>query len=704
MPESGKPAGRVEVLRRIAKRSSSFWITGLALVAVATGPARGGLVELAAALDRPVAGSPVATPAEIAVGRARFVPGAAASVRPLFAGDERCGLWIDGPGELRYAVTDLFSVPVAKRNLKSASSLEFEASASGLVVREAFDGAVIWGWDVGVSGEAGARSPLPAWASTALDRAFVSPPAHDLLSARATGTTGVAYALVHGRGGDLLLSVDPTPDARIEVLYRFKELPRGQGDLSTRTRPVTLVAQPVARAWAEPTQDLARFVSGDVTLTALAEESARIEARLGFRTERPGLTLLRLSFADTLYDDEGHGHRIQIESISVDGKPAATRWQGGELLVELPAGLPAGATVELAATYSGLFTEEVGGNSYWSQAWDDWLPMPASLSARHGSWHLTVRSPAPFVPYASGETVALRQEGSVWVLESRLDGPFRSVAVGAGKYDVEEVREGSGPTVRVASYVFAKQRQREQLANNLLAAQEYFSRLFGAPFPYREIDVVEVNSWGFGMAPPGVIFITREAFDPAAMIRLEGAEGYSRGTNGRFVHEVAHAWWGNLVEYPSGEEQWLSESFADYSAALCLEAMRGGGRDGQREFRSAYSEWKSRAGDLGDGASLFLANRLAFDADRDAWERTNLLYNKGPLVIHAIRRELARLRGGETEGDRYFFAFLKTVIKNFAGKPASTRHLAGILGQMTGADWRPFFDRYVYGTEMPPLE
>ncbi len=704
MPGIGKHAGGVEGRRRFPDRLQGPWVAGLALIAAATGPAWSGLLELASAIDRPVAGPPVPAPAEIAVGRARFVPGAATSVRPLFAGDERCGLWIDGPGELRYAVTDPFSVPVAKRNLKSASSLEFEEGAGGLVVREPFDGALIWSWDVGTSGEAGARAALPAWASTALERAFVSPPAHELLSARATGTAGVAYALVHGRGGDLLLSVDPAADARIEVLYRFKELPRGQGDLSARTRPVALVAQPVARAWADPTEDPVRFVAGDVTLTVLAEESARIEARLRFRVERSGLSLLRLSFADTLYDDEGHSHRVQIESISVDGKPAATRWQGGELLVALPAGLPAGATVELAATYSGLFAEEAGGNSYWSQSWDDWLPMPAALSARHGSWHLTVRSPAPFVPYASGETVALRQEGNVWVLESRLDGPFRSVAVGAGKYDVEEVREGSGPTVRVASYVFAKQRQRQQLAHNLLAAQAYFAGLFGAPYPYREIDVVEVNSWGFGMAPPGVIFITREAFDPAAMIRLQGAEEYSRGTNGRFVHEVAHAWWGNLVEYPSGEEQWLSESFADYSAALCLEAMRGGGRGGQREFRSAYSEWKSRAGDLGEGASLFLANRLAFDADRDSWDRTNLLYNKGPLVIHAIRRELERLRGGEAEGDRYFFAFLKTVVKNFAGKPASTRHLAGILGQMTGTDWRPFFDRYVYGTEMPPLD
>ena len=28
--------------------------------------------------------------------------------------------------------------------------------------------------------------------------------------------------------------------------------------------------------------------------------------------------------------------------------------------------------------------------------------------------------------------------------------------------------------------------------------------------------------------------------------------------NGRFVHEVAHTWWGQLVKWPTPEEQWLT--------------------------------------------------------------------------------------------------------------------------------------------------
>lgn len=34
----------------------------------------------------------------------------------------------------------------------------------------------------------------------------------------------------------------------------------------------------------------------------------------------------------------------------------------------------------------------------------------------------------------------------------------------------------------------------------------------------------------------------------------------------------------------------------------------------------------------------------------------------------------------------------------------SARRLVGILNQMTGKDWQPWFERYVYGTEMPKVK
>ncbi len=86
---------------------------------------------------------------------------------------------------------------------------------------------------------------------------------------------------------------------------------------------------------------------------------------------------------------------------------------------------------------------------------------------------------------------------------------------------------------------------------------------------------------------------------------------------------------------------------------------------------------------------------------RYAWRA--LLYSKGPLVIHALREELIR-EMGEEKGDAAFLTWMRAYVQNFAFKTGETRHLVGILNQITGKDWQPWFERYVYGTEMPKLK
>ena len=56
---------------------------------------------------------------------------------------------------------------------------------------------------------------------------------------------------------------------------------------------------------------------------------------------------------------------------------------------------------------------------------------------------------------------------------------------------------------------------------------------------------------------------------------------------------------------------------------------------------------------------------------------------------------------GPEEGDRLFAAFLQGVQINFSFKWGGTRHLVGILNQLTGEDWQPWFELYVYGCDTP---
>ena len=72
-------------------------------------------------------------------------------------------------------------------------------------------------------------------------------------------------------------------------------------------------------------------------------------------------------------------------------------------------------------------------------------------------------------------------------------------------------------------------------------------------------------------------------------------------------------------------------------------------------------------------------------------------------MLHALRRELATASGSEEEGDRLFFTWVRSYVKNFANKPGETRNLVRLLNQMTQKDWQPWFERYIYGTETPDV-
>lgn len=43
------------------------------------------------------------------------------------------------------------------------------------------------------------------------------------------------------------------------------------------------------------------------------------------------------------------------------------------------------------------------------------------------------------------------------------------------------------------------------------------------------------------------------------------------------------------------------------------------------------------------------------------------------------------------------------VLTNFQYRYVETRHLVGILNQITGRDWAPWFEKYVYGSEVPRI-
>ena len=248
------------------------------------------------------------------------------------------------------------------------------------------------------------------------------------------------------------------------------------------------------------------------------------------------------------------------------------------------------------------------------------------------------------------------------------------------RQDKEQTK--NGVTIRVATYAIKNTRAMKQLADLAAAIIGYYEQFLG-PFPFPEFDILEINDYGYGQAPPGTMFITKEAFDP-----LVG--DMSRNTTQEivktFAHEIAHQYWAHVVKMPGPEEQWLTESFAEYSAALFLKQFKGKG-----VYDSLVAHWKAGASYARSAAPIPLANEV-YDPLTGFLLRTDLLYAKGPYLLAVLHRQL---------GDDLFLTFLKSYQKSFRWKFGSTRTVAGLLQFLTKKDYGPFFEACYWGTGMP---
>jgi hypothetical protein len=448
-------------------------------------------------------------------------------------------------------------------------------------------------------------------------------------------------------------------------------------------------------------------VGTDLKVVNSRGDHASVTAVLQVRPLRDGLRLLPLTLVRQLWDDYSLKRDFVVSKLTVDGQPAPyVHHAQGDLLVELPRAATAQQIVTLEVVAEGALLVRPDDGNYWRLGLSSWYPKPGGIGQEWSKYRIDVVSRAPFVPLPAGlvETSLVTDSESRAV--SSLEGPMDGAVVVAGKYTTltEQV---AGRRVHVSTYAFTKDAEARLLARNVISICECLENWLGVPYPFKDLKLIEMAEWGWGQAPPGVIFITKEAFLSNARASLETeqwvAAWVSRGINERIAHEVAHGFFPHVAKVLHIEENWLSESFSDYASAVCL--VRAIADEGRAKFvwERQLRDWKDLARDAGDGASIFLAAYLT-NSDRDFRTWYDLLYGKGPLVLHALRRELAKGAGSDAEGDRLFFTWVRSYIKNFTFKPGETRNLVRLLNQMTQKDWQPWFERYVYGTQTPEVK
>ncbi len=607
---------------------------------------------------------------------------------PVRAGDEVVGLFFEGDGAMDYVSADPIEAPVVAFNAKKASSLVAEKSEQGTRLRSPFK-RLLWlaGAGFPAAGAAAAAPLADAFRDQREKFGRVHwPPLAQAFAERALNGAVAPQAWVEMDGGreSLVYRLDGAENP-YEELAVVRTSDSRESEFKKFLWPVTLSASPEGRDRRDPPK--ARFVVTDVDLDLAA--SAGNDVRLSVQETIVPVGRPRSVFAFDLdsvaYAEAGASvaaRSLRVKRVT-DEKGRALDYQhkNDALLVQLPEPAPPDKPLKLRFEIDGDFLVRPGGDNYWELGIWPWFPQP-ELCEQYYTFHAVIRVKKPFVPFAPGVTVRRESDGDDNVLETRVDKPIQGAVVLAGKYDVHEDTR-NGVKIRVATYAISNPRGVKQLTDLAEMVIAYYEQFLG-PFPFPEYDILEINDYGFGQAPPGIMFITSEAFNP---LLGDMNQFFSQGINERFAHEIAHQYWGHVVKMPSYEEQWLEEAFAEYCAALFLKTHRT-----DSVYASVYKHWKGRADYAAEFAPIPLANQI-WDPVTEFEVRTGLLYNKGPLLLAALHKEL---------GDETFLTFLKSYQKSFAWKFGTTRHVIGLLQYLTKKDYGPFFEKYYWGLAMPP--
>jgi peptidase M1-like protein len=206
--------------------------------------------------------------------------------------------------------------------------------------------------------------------------------------------------------------------------------------------------------------------------------------------------------------------------------------------------------------------------------------------------------------------------------------------------------------------------------------------------PYSSFTVALVESDLPGGHSPGYFAALNQPL-PTTTLTWRNDPAAFTGFNDFFIaHEMAHQWWGQAVGWRNYHEQWLSEGFAQYFAALYAQHQRG-----DDLFTSVLRHMRRWAISQSDQGPVYLGYRLGHVRDESRVFRA-LVYNKGAMVLHMLRRIV---------GDEAFFNGLRRFYDTWRFRKAGTEDLREAMEAVSGRKLDRFFEKWIYGSTLPKL-
>ena len=155
------------------------------------------------------------------------------------------------------------------------------------------------------------------------------------------------------------------------------------------------------------------------------------------------------------------------------------------------------------------------------------------------------------------------------------------------------------------------------------------------------------------------------------------------------AHELAHQWWGQAVGWRNYHEQWLSEGFAQYFAALYAQHQRGDETFAARAAADAALGHRA----VGSGPDLPRLPARPHPQREPRVPRARLQQGRGGAA-HAAAPDRRRARSSAASA---------ASIATSRFQKAGTDDLRAAMEAEAGRPLERFFERWIYGSTLPRL-
>ena len=311
----------------------------------------------------------------------------------------------------------------------------------------------------------------------------------------------------------------------------------------------------------------------------------------------------------------------------------------------------------------------------WPNRAHNWIPCKDEPGDK-ASFEFIVTAPNEYKVVSNGKLIEEKdlsgnKKLTHWLEDVSL--PSVVMVIGVARFAVKQY-EDSPPNIPVSAWTYIQDSSTGFRNYSVAPAIIKFYSNYIAPYPYNKLANVQSKTIFGGMENATAIFYYEESAEQ------------NKSVEDLLAHEIAHQWFGDMATEKTFPHLWLSEGFATYMTNIYLESRYGTDSMNKRLVKDRN--------DVIEFTKHF--NRPVVDSISPFMGLLNAnSYQKGGWILHMLRKQM---------GDTIFQNFIRSYYDRYKGKNADTRDLEKIAEEVSGRDWKQFFDQWLYTPGIPQLD